>query len=57
MKTVYQPVSPQAAGMIMKVKELLAVSEVDKALTQAEIHEKRRPPRGFFVEKPVRPEV
>lgn len=57
MKTVYQPVSPQAAGMIMKVKELLAVSEVDKALTQAEIHEKRRPPRGFFVEKPVRPEA
>ncbi|KAH0607770.1 uncharacterized protein H6S33_002804 [Morchella sextelata] len=57
MKTVYHPVTPQTAGMIMKVKELLAVSEVDTPLTQKEIHEKRRPPKGFIVEKPLRPEA
>jgi len=51
MKTVYHPVSPDTAGMIMKVKELLAVSEVDKPLTQAEIHAKRQPPKGFYIEK------
>ncbi|PUU77355.1 mitochondrial 54S ribosomal protein YmL33 [Tuber borchii] len=51
MKTVYHPVSPDTAGMIMKVKELLAVSEVDKPLTQAEIHAKRQPPKGYYIEK------
>jgi ribosomal protein L30 len=53
MKTVYHRVSPDTAGMIMKVKELLAVSEVDTPLTQAEIHRKRQPPKGFYVEQAV----
>ncbi|KAL7275776.1 39S ribosomal protein L33, mitochondrial [Rhizina undulata] len=53
MRTVYHPVSPEIAGMIMKVKELLAVSEVEKALTTAEQRAKRQPPKGFFVEKPL----
>lgn len=51
MRTVYHKVSPDTAGMIMKVKELLAVSEVDTPLTQAEIHKKRQPPKGFYVER------
>lgn len=50
MATVFHPVSPAIAGQIMKVKELIAVSEVDKALTKQEVHEERRPDSGFYVE-------
>ncbi|KAK8107322.1 mitochondrial 54S ribosomal protein uL30m [Apiospora kogelbergensis] len=41
-QTVFHPVSPQFAGMIMKVKELVR-----------ELREERRPERGFWLEKPV----
>ncbi|KAI9677886.1 MAG: hypothetical protein M1829_002383 [Trizodia sp. TS-e1964] len=51
MQTVFYPVSPQVAGQIMKVKELVMVSEVDKALTKAEMRDLRRPDPGFFIEK------
>lgn len=50
MSIVYHPVSPQVAGMIMKVKELLSVSVRDRSETRAEIHRRRQPPPGFFVE-------
>lgn len=53
MKTVYQPVSPDIAGQIMKVKELVAVSEVEKALTQAEMKDLRRPDPGYYIETPA----
>jgi large subunit ribosomal protein L30 len=49
MATVFHPVSPGVAGQIMKVKELVAVREVDKALTRREVHEERVPDRGFYV--------
>ena len=49
-RTVYHPVSPQVAGQIMKVKELVAVSEVNQALTPQQMHELRKPDPGFFVE-------
>jgi len=49
--TVYHPVTPQSAGMIMKVKELVAVSEVDRALTREEEREGRKPEAGFWVER------
>ncbi|KAJ9138651.1 hypothetical protein NKR23_g8389 [Pleurostoma richardsiae] len=52
-QTVYHPVSPQFAGMIMKVKELVRVEEVDRALTAREMREERRPEPGFFVERAV----
>lgn len=51
MAIVYHPVSTDIAGKIMKVKELLAVSETDQPETKQEIHERRRPPKGFVVEK------
>ena len=51
MRTVYHRVSPDIAGMIMKVKELVAVSEVNEALTQKEQRERRKPPKGYIVEK------
>jgi large subunit ribosomal protein L30 len=50
MTTVYHPVSASVAGKIMKIKELLAVSERDTAETKKEIRERRQPPRGFVVE-------
>lgn len=52
-QTVFKPVSPQFAGMIMKVKELVRVEEVDHALTREQMKEERRPPPGFYVEKAV----
>ena len=50
MATVFHPVTPDIAGKIMKVKELLAVSEVDKPLTKVEVHAQRRPDPGYYIE-------
>ncbi|KAH6666494.1 hypothetical protein F5X68DRAFT_217181 [Plectosphaerella plurivora] len=50
-QTVFHPVSGDFAGMIMKVKELVKVEEVPKALTKAEVKATRTPERGFWVEK------
>lgn len=53
MQTVYHPVSPQVAGHIMKVKELLTVSEVDRAPSKQEQRASRKPQKGFYVETSV----
>ena len=50
MATVFYPVSPGVAGQIMKIKELVAVSEVDKPMTKQEVHNARVPDPGFYVE-------
>jgi len=50
MATVFHPVSPTVAGQIMKVKELVAVSEVDKPMTKQQVHQERVPDPGFYVE-------
>ena len=50
MSTVFHPVSPSVAGQIMKIKELVAVSEVEKPLTRAEVHQQRVPDPGFYIE-------
>lgn len=50
MATVFHPVTPAVAGQIMKVKELVAVSEVDRPLTKEEVHRERVPDLGFYVE-------
>ena len=49
-QTVFHPVSPQFAGMILKVKELVKVQEVDRALSKAELRDERRPEPGFYIE-------
>jgi large subunit ribosomal protein L30 len=54
MATVFHPVTPSIAGQIMKVKELVAVSEVDKALTKQEVHQERVPDAGFYIESRAR---
>ncbi len=51
MATVFHPVSPDVAGQIMKVKELVAVQEVDRALTKQELHLERKPDPGYYVEQ------
>lgn len=53
MRTVYHPVSPTVAGQIFAVKELVDVQEVDRALSQPEMKELRRPEKGWWVEKRV----
>jgi len=51
MATVFHPVSQDVAGQIMKVKELVAVQEVDRALTKQELHLERKPDPGYYVER------
>lgn len=53
MATVFHPVTQATAGQIMRVKELVAVAEVDRALTKQEVRKERVPDTGFFVEKRV----
>ena len=53
MRTVFLPVTPDIAGKIMKVKELVAVSEVEESMTKRQIHEMRKPVPGFWVERAV----
>ncbi|KAG5995644.1 hypothetical protein E4U43_003002 [Claviceps pusilla] len=54
MQTVFHPVEPQFAGMIMKVKELVRVEEVERRLEKGELKGQRRPDSGFYVERAVR---
>ncbi|GFP52646.1 hypothetical protein ACSS6W_003267 [Trichoderma asperelloides] len=54
MQTVFHPAEPQFAGMIMKVKELVRVQEVERRLTKGEVKAERTPEKGFYIEKAVR---
>lgn len=51
MTTVYHPVSQDVAGQIMRVKELVDVTEVETALTKEEMKALRRPDPGFYIER------
>lgn len=53
MKTVFHPVSTDVAGQIMKVKELISVTEVDQAFTQQEMKKQRQPDPGYYLERAV----
>lgn len=50
MKTMFFPVSPHIAGQLIKVKELVAVEEVDRPLTKAEVKAERTPDPGYKIE-------
>ncbi|KAK3989570.1 hypothetical protein QBC44DRAFT_327152 [Cladorrhinum sp. PSN332] len=52
-QVVYHPVEAQFAGMIMKVKELVRVDEVERKLSKFEVYSERRPDPGFYVERTV----
>lgn len=56
MATVFQPVNPAVAGQIMRIKELVAVSEVEEALTAAEMRAQRKPDPGYYIERMGLPE-
>ena len=51
MQTVYHPVSPDTAGLIFDVKELVGVEEVEGRLSKGEMREQRKPEPGYWVEK------
>ncbi len=53
MATVFHPVTPTVAGQIMAIKELVAVSEVERPMTKKEVHMERVPDPGFYVERRV----
>ena len=53
MKTVFYPVTPEVAGQIMKVKELVKVEEVAAPKTKDQLKAERSPEAGFYVEKAV----
>ena len=55
MATVFHPVTPDIAGQIMKVKELVAVREVDERLTKQEVHQERVPDSGYYIESRAAP--
>jgi len=52
LQTVFHPHGQVAAGMILRVKELVQVSNVPASAvrTRAELREERRPPRGYHIE-------
>lgn len=49
MQSVFHTVSPQTAGMVLKVKELVKVEEVAGRQTIQQIRAQRRPASGFEV--------
>lgn len=50
-QVVFHPVSAQIAGMILKVKELVLVEEVDRPLSKEEVKAERTPEKGFWIER------
>ena len=53
-QTVFHPVTPHFAGMIMKVKELVRVEEVAHRMSKAELKASRTPDKGFYLESGVK---
>lgn len=53
MATVFHLASPEVAGQIMRVKELVAVQEVEKALTKKELKDESSPEPGYYIESAV----
>lgn len=50
MTTIYKPVTPEVAGQIMRIKELVDVKEVETALSKEEMKAARRPDAGYYIE-------
>lgn len=53
LRTVYHPVTPDVAGQIFAVKELIDVQEVSQKLSVSEMKELRRPEKGWYVERRI----
>nr|POE54225.1 54s ribosomal protein l33, mitochondrial [Quercus suber] len=50
LRTVYHPVTPDVAGQIFAVKELVDVQEVSQRLSNTQMKELRKPEKGWYVE-------
>jgi len=50
-RTVYKPVNPQTAGLLLRVKELIRLELVDDVETKEQQKEKRKPQKGYVVEQ------
>jgi large subunit ribosomal protein L30 len=50
-RTVYKPVNPQTAGLLLRVKELIRLELVDDVETKEQQREKRKPQKGYVVEQ------
>ncbi len=51
MDTVFHPVTPDVAGKIMVLKEIVRVAEVDTPMTKAEMKARRTPDPGYVIEQ------
>jgi len=49
-RTVYKPVNPEIAGLLLRVKELIRLDLVNEEETKETIKEQRRPEKGYLVE-------
>ena len=49
-RTVYKPVNPQIAGLLLRVKELVKLELVNEAETKEDMKAKRKPDKGYVVE-------
>ena len=49
-RTVYKPVNPQTAGLLVRVKELIRVEMVDEVRTKEEMKAERKKEKGYIVE-------
>jgi large subunit ribosomal protein L30 len=49
-RTVYKPVNPQMAGLLLRVKELVRLELVEEIVTKEEMRQRRKPEKGYVVE-------
>lgn len=49
-RTVYKPINPQIAGLLLRVKELVRVELVDEVKTKEEMKVERKPDKGYVIE-------
>jgi large subunit ribosomal protein L30 len=50
-RTVYKPINPQIAGLLLRVKELIRLEIVDSVETRGDQREKRKAQKGYIVEQ------
>jgi len=49
-RTVYKPVNPEVAGLLLRVKELIRLELVNEKDMKEAMKERRKPEKGYVVE-------
>lgn len=49
-RTVYKPINPQVAGLLLRVKELIRLELVNEKETKEEMRKQRKPEKGYVIE-------